>query len=74
MADMKAKQHHGASSSTGSGEMLNLEGFVLPDDLGSMFTAVTLPNEIKDDLGKSEKNAGLAVSGLHRSRLHCVSS
>lgn len=64
IADVLAKQQSGAASrtSSGSGEMLRLEDFELPDDLGSIFTEVTLPNEIKDSLGKVEKNGGLAVS------------
>ena len=64
MADVLAKQHSGTASRTSSGEMLNLEDFELPDDLGSIFTAVTLPNEIKDSfgIGKGEKNDGLVVS------------
>ncbi len=64
MADVLAKQHSGTASRTSSGEMLNLEDFELPDDLGSIFTAVTLPNEIKDSFGirKGEKNDGLVVS------------
>lgn len=63
MADVLAKQQSGAASrtSSGSAEMLHLEDFEIPDDLdlGSIFTAVTLPNEIKDSLGKVEKNGGL---------------
>ncbi len=64
MADVLAKQQSGAASrtSSGTGEMLNLEDYEIPDDLGSIFTAVTLPNELKDSLGKVEKNDGLAVS------------
>jgi len=54
-----AKQHGGSKESARShtsGEKLtlNLEDFELPDDLGSMFTAATLPNEIKDDTEKEK--------------------
>jgi hypothetical protein len=60
LAEALGKQHGGpaalASRSTSSGEMLSLKDFELPDDLdlGSTFTAVTLPNEIKQD-GEGEK-------------------
>src|SRR6056300_1638673 len=59
LADALAQQHGGpvASRSTSSGEILNLKDFELPDDLdlGSTFTAVTLPNEIKQGGGEGEK-------------------
>ena len=55
LADMLSKQHSGQGSHT-SGELLNLKDFELPDDLGSMFTVVTLPNEIKDVVGKGGKD------------------
>ena len=67
LADILAKQHAGGSgtcSHTSSGEILNLEDFELPDDLGSMFTAVTLPNELKNGVGRDERNAGGLVSGI----------
>ena len=63
----EAKQHGGpvASRSTSSGEMLNLKDFELPDDLdlGSTFTAVTLPNEIKQG-GEGEKGAVSREEGM----------
>jgi hypothetical protein len=68
LADTLAKQHGGpvASRSTSSGEMLSLKDFELPDDLdlGSAFTAVTLPNEIKQD-GEGEKGAVSRRRNVH---------
>ena len=71
LADALAQQQHGgpaalASRSTSSGEMLNLKDFELPDDLdlGSTFTAVTLPNEIKQD-GEGEKGAVSRRRNVH---------
>ena len=74
LADALAKQqHHGSSRSTSSGEMLNLKDFELPDDLdlGSMFTVVTLPNEIKQGGGEGEKGA---VSRSRRRIFHLSQS
>ncbi len=66
LAEVLSKQHSGGEQrSHTSGGPLNLEDFELPDDLGSMFTAVTLPNEIKDEAGK-EGGDGL-VSGKNKS-------
>ena len=55
-----------SSRSTSSGEMLNLKDFELPDDLdlGSTFTAVTLPNEIKQG-GEGEKGAVSRRRNVH---------
>ena len=67
LADALAKQQqHGSSRSTSSGEMLNLKDFELPDDLdlGSTFTAVTLPNEIKQG-GEGEKGAVSRRRNVH---------
>lgn len=59
LADVLAKQPSGSGTLS-----LNIEDFELPDDVGSMFTTITLPNEIKDDVGKG----GGLVSG-DRSRV-----
>ena len=72
LADALAQQQHGgpaalASRSTSSGEVLNLKDFELLDDLdlGSTFTAVTLPNEIKQG-GECKR----AVSGKEGMLIH----
>ena len=87
LADALAQQQHGgpaalASRSTSSGEMLNLKDFELPDDLdlGSTFTAVTLPNEIKQGGGEGEKGAvvsreeGMLIHHNHLSLSRRISS
>ena len=75
LADALAQQHGGpvASRSTSSGEVLDLKDSELPDDLdlGSTFTVVTLPNEIKQGGGEGEKGA---VSRSRRRIFHLSQS